>query len=89
MTQAGDSCRHPGDSEGCIASLTRAWEAKALAPHCMLDGLASGDSQWVWDNKLNGITGGYIPFGDHFIPPEVGFEQFGYYRRKLNQMIDD
>jgi uroporphyrinogen decarboxylase len=34
-------------------------------------------------------TGGYIPFGDHFIPPEVGFEQFGYYRNKLNQMIDD
>ena len=33
-------------------------------------------------------TGGYIPFGDHFIPPEVDFENFGHYRRKLNAMID-
>jgi len=34
-------------------------------------------------------TGGYIPFGDHFIPPEVGFEQFAYYRRTLNDLIDE
>lgn len=33
-------------------------------------------------------TGGYIPFGDHFIPPEVNFENFSYYRNKLNQIID-
>jgi len=33
-------------------------------------------------------TGGYIPFGDHFIPPEVNFENFAYYRRKLNDLID-
>lgn len=33
-------------------------------------------------------TGGYIPFGDHFIPPEVDFENFSYYRTKLNGMID-
>jgi uroporphyrinogen decarboxylase len=33
-------------------------------------------------------TGGYIPFGDHFIPPEVDFENFSYYRRKLNDLID-
>lgn len=32
--------------------------------------------------------GGYIPFGDHFIPPEVDFENFRYYRTKLNSMID-
>ena len=33
-------------------------------------------------------TGGYIPFGDHFIPPEVDFENFIYYRNKLNALID-
>lgn len=33
-------------------------------------------------------TSGCIPFGDHFIPPEVDFENFSYYRTKLNEMID-
>jgi uroporphyrinogen decarboxylase len=33
-------------------------------------------------------TGGYIPFADHFIPPEVHFEDFTYYRETLNRMID-
>jgi hypothetical protein len=33
-------------------------------------------------------TGGYIPFGDHFIPPEVDFENFSYYRNRLNSLID-
>ena len=33
-------------------------------------------------------TGGYIPFGDHFIPPEVEWEDFKYYRNKLNEIID-
>lgn len=33
--------------------------------------------------------GGYIPFGDHFIPPEVPWNEFKYYRYKLNKMIDN
>ncbi|HPO14817.1 MAG TPA: uroporphyrinogen decarboxylase family protein [Candidatus Hydrogenedentes bacterium] len=33
-------------------------------------------------------TGGFIPFGDHFIPPDVGWEDFQYYRRRLNELID-
>ena len=33
-------------------------------------------------------TGGYIPFGDHFIPPDVDFENFSYYRTQLNRLID-
>lgn len=33
-------------------------------------------------------TGGYIPFADHFIPPEVGWEQFVYYRNRLNSLIE-
>ena len=33
-------------------------------------------------------TGGYIPFGDHLIPPEVHWEEFSYYRTRLNDLID-
>ncbi|MCL4296994.1 MAG: hypothetical protein KJ077_14750 [Anaerolineae bacterium] len=33
-------------------------------------------------------SGGYIPFGDHLIPPEVPWEEFKYYRNKLNNLID-
>ena len=33
-------------------------------------------------------TGGYIPFGDHFIPPDVKWEDFLYYRTRLNEIID-
>ena len=33
-------------------------------------------------------TGGYVPFGDHFIPPEVHWNEFSYYRRRLNELID-
>lgn len=33
-------------------------------------------------------TGGFIPFGDHFIPPDVSWEDFLYYRGRLNEIID-
>ena len=33
-------------------------------------------------------TGGYIPFGDHFIPPDVPWEGFKYYRTRLNELIE-
>lgn len=33
-------------------------------------------------------TGGYIPYGDHFIPPDVTWDGFKYYRTKLNGIID-
>ncbi len=33
-------------------------------------------------------TGGYIPFCDHLIPPEINFQDFVYYRQQLNQIID-
>ena len=33
-------------------------------------------------------TGRYVPFGDHLIPPEVHWDEFSYYRRRLNGMID-
>lgn len=31
--------------------------------------------------------GGYIPFGDHLIPPEIHWEEFRYYRNRLNDII--
>lgn len=33
-------------------------------------------------------TGGFVPFGDHFIPPDVGWDDFKYYRTQLNGMIE-
>lgn len=33
-------------------------------------------------------SGGYVPFGDHLIPPGVHWNEFKYYREKLNSMID-
>ncbi len=32
--------------------------------------------------------GGYIPYGDHLIPPEVPWKEFKYYREKLNNMLN-
>jgi len=33
-------------------------------------------------------TGGYIPFADHFVPPDVCFTDYCYFRNRLNRMID-
>jgi uroporphyrinogen-III decarboxylase len=33
-------------------------------------------------------TGGYVPHCDHFVPPEIPWEEFKYYRNRLNQIID-
>ena len=33
--------------------------------------------------------GGYIPYVDHFVPPDVSWHDFSYYRQELNRMIDD
>lgn len=32
--------------------------------------------------------GGYIPFVDHSVPPDVSWKNFAYYREKLNRMIE-
>ena len=34
-------------------------------------------------------TGGYIPFGDHSIPPHIPWKHFKYYREKLNELIEN
>ena len=33
-------------------------------------------------------TSGYIPYGDHLLPPDVTWEGFKYYRTRLNDVID-
>jgi len=33
-------------------------------------------------------TGGYVPFADHLIPPDVSFANYSYFRQKLHEMID-
>jgi len=32
--------------------------------------------------------GGYIPFGDHFVPPEVDWKNYSYFRETLHSMMD-
>ena len=32
--------------------------------------------------------GGYVPYGDHFISPEVSWDNFKYYRERLNEVVD-
>jgi Uroporphyrinogen decarboxylase (URO-D) len=34
------------------------------------------------------VSGNYIPFLDHSVPPHVSWEDFTYYREKLNSLID-
>jgi uroporphyrinogen decarboxylase len=33
-------------------------------------------------------NGGYIPHVDHMVPPDISWENFKYYRQRLNQMIE-
>lgn len=45
------------------------------------------------DKELDKVTwlikqGGFIPFNDHIVPPNVSWENFKYYREKLNEIID-
>ena len=44
--------------------------------------------RFLEDTALILQSGGFIPFGDHSIPPHVSWEDFRYYREKLNQLID-
>jgi hypothetical protein len=33
--------------------------------------------------------GGYIPYVDHAIPPNISWDHFKYYRNKLNEIIEN
>jgi hypothetical protein len=47
------------------------------------------------DNELQSkvpwmlTQGGYIPYVDHFVPPDVTWPDFLYYRKRLNSLIDN
>jgi uroporphyrinogen-III decarboxylase len=43
------------------------------------------------DNKIKPTLkkGGFIPTVDHLVPPEVSWGNFSYYRRRLNEIIDE
>lgn len=43
------------------------------------------------ENKIRPTLekGGFIPTVDHLVPPEVPWENFKYYRNRLNEMIDE
>jgi uroporphyrinogen decarboxylase len=32
--------------------------------------------------------GGYVPFCDHFVPPDVSWDSFVYYRQKVSEYVD-
>lgn len=45
------------------------------------------------DNELEKVKrmikkGGYIPYGDHAIPPNISWNNYKYYRNKLNHIIE-
>ena len=33
--------------------------------------------------------GGYIPYVDHLVPPDVSWNNFKYFRNRLNSIIDN
>jgi hypothetical protein len=45
MGEAPDFCRHPGDLDGCMASLIEALRAETLNEHCIMTGLQHGPRQ--------------------------------------------
>jgi uroporphyrinogen decarboxylase len=42
------------------------------------------------ENKLPYMLerGGYIPHADHFIPPDVPWDNFCYYRRRIRELVE-
>ena len=73
-------------------------EVRRKYPHLVLQGgidkkvLAKGKE--AIDRELEAKVpvaagGGYIPHIDHATPPDVPFEAFAYYRRKLDAMLDE
>ena len=48
------------------------------------EGIADALADVPWMLK----QGGYIPYVDHLVPPDVSWEDFRTYRRQLNALID-
>ena len=62
----------------------------------MLGGVPKGEisrGKAAIDNFLGPVaevlkTGGYVPFVDHLVPPDVDWDNFKYYRTTMNRIID-
>ena len=54
--------------------------------------LAAGRAQIDAElEKVSGLLrqGGYVPYVDHLVPPDVSWANFEYYRTRLNQIVRD
>jgi uroporphyrinogen decarboxylase len=58
-----------------------------ISKHSVSQGKASTDESLATVAALL-KKGGYVPFIDHSVPPAVSWEDFLYYRKKLNSLID-
>ena len=50
-------------------------------------------SKQLIDKELQKVSrmmklGGYVPYVDHAYPPDIGFENYRYFREKLNRIVD-
>jgi hypothetical protein len=54
----------------------------ALAHGSAAIGAALEQTSWMLSQ------GGYVPYVDHMVPPDVPWENFCYYRQRLNELID-
>ena len=59
-----------------------------------LDKTALAKSPGEIESALEGVPWmlgqrGYIPYVDHFVPPDAPWQNLAYYRRRLNGLIDE
>ena len=58
MGESPEFCRHPGDLEGCMASLIEAFQAGTLDELCIMTGLQHGQPQCC-EVLARGLKGGH------------------------------
>ena len=70
-------------------SITNTFPAGISPPskYAVAGGPGSIDESLAVAGELLG-TGGYIPYVDHSVPPQVSWGDFRYYREKLNSLLD-
>ena len=60
-----------------------------ISKAALIDGKDSIDVELETKIPWMLTQGGYIPYMDHLVPPDVSWQNFQYYRTKLNQYIGD
>ena len=90
---AGINCLYPMEASAGmdVLAVRRRYPNLAIMGGVPKSKIALGKDQI--DKMLEPIEilikeGGYIPCADHSIPPEVSWQNYKYYREKLNNMID-